>query len=218
MADRRRRLEERRARQQRIAKDLNAQLLKERQERNLRGDGPKIGMKRDPVEVPGQKYAVISYVAPHTTPQHCKYIAVKIRGVFNALQEANQRAEEVSHFDPDFQVDVVEMYEWLVIPPPVDLQAAVPYKYQQEKLQQLVDGHYRSIERGRTNVQQRMQRSVDEGREKAARYRAEHNLSGAAISRAIPESENVEHPAQVVDHSSGGGGAHVRETKNEEEE
>jgi len=196
-ADRKRRAQEREARRRGVAEQLTKRLEEEKATMNLRGDAKRVGMERDPIEVPGQKFAVVSYVAPHTAPQRCKTIAVKLRGCFESKDAADARAYEVAQMDPDFDVYVVEMYEWLVLPLPVEQQSALRMKYNQDKLQQLMDGYYQNVDRGRKNVQGRMQKSVEEGRKAAAEYRQQHGLPGAPLSREVPETENVHHPGVV---------------------
>jgi len=194
------RKERERARIQRrrgVAAQLNARMQEERKTMNLRGDGKRIGMERDPIEVPGQKFAVFSYVAPHTAPQRCKTVAIKIRGCFETKDAADQRAHEVSQMDPDFDVFVVEMYEWLVVPMPLEQQASLQMKYNEKKMQQLMDSHYETVEKGRKTVQGRMQHSVEEGRKAAAEHRRAHGIAGAPMSREVPITEEVHHPESV---------------------
>ena len=45
---------------------------------------------------------------------------MKIRGVFDKIDEANQHAQRITQCDPTFDVLVVSMYEWLLIPPDLD--------------------------------------------------------------------------------------------------
>jgi len=197
--DRKKRLQEREARRRYMHKEIEKQLDLERTERNLRGDAPRIAAQRDPIEVPGQKFFVFSYAAPHTSPQHCKYIAIKIRGVFNTKEEADKRLAEVHQMDPDFDIFVLDMYEWIVIPPPVEHQTAMPCFYNQPKLQELMKNHYETVARGASEVQERMQKSVDEGRAKAAAWRAKYGYAGESISRPLGENETPTHPETVYE-------------------
>jgi len=137
----------------------------------------RVGMKRDPVTVPGQRFAVLSWVAPSATPQRCKTIAVKIRGVFDTEEAANEHAKKLYARDPDFDIHIVDMYEWLVLPPPLDHQYAIPMQYQQEKLNKIMSGYYKQTEDGRRKVERRCQQKVDEGRRAVEAYRREQGIA-----------------------------------------
>ncbi len=74
-------------------------------------------LEEDPIKVPGQRYAVVSFVAPYDTNQKADYIAQKIRGCFSTLDDAQMHADRLSKMDRSFDVYVVEMYNWVKIPP-----------------------------------------------------------------------------------------------------
>ena len=74
----------------------------------------------DKVRVPNQNYALISIVSPQNPHQRCDKCCVKIRGVFETLESANSHANKIAKVDPSFDVMVVSLYEWLMIPPDMD--------------------------------------------------------------------------------------------------
>ena len=80
-------------------------------------DPQEVYLEEDPIKVPGQKYACMSYVAPNSTNQKAEYIGEKIRGVFPTLEDAQKHAERLSKLDKSFDVYIVEMYNWVKVPP-----------------------------------------------------------------------------------------------------
>jgi hypothetical protein len=129
----------------------------------------RVGSKRDPIEITGQKFAVISFVAPESTRQKSKNVAIKIRGVFPDEQSAEKHAKELWSVDNDFDIHVVDMYEWIVIPPPIDLLSAIPMKYNQDKLDKIMKGYYDQMQRSKKDMEKRMNAAKREVRKKLKR-------------------------------------------------
>ena len=160
---------------------------------DLKGRPGKVGMKRDPFEIqpPGQTYAVISWVAPHSTPQRAKQIAVKIRGVFHTKDEALAHAATIYQVDPDFDIHVVEMYEWLVIPPPREHQMQIPMEYNQAKLDRIMKGYYQQIRSQKRTHDKRVEDALEEGRRKATEWRVRegHTEPAKSLTKKLEEDE-----------------------------
>lgn len=103
----------------------------------------------DPITVPGQKFALISVVAPDKTNQKLKasqiesgQCALKIRGVFETKEEAQNHAQRLVRLDPLFDIMLVDLYRWVVVPPdPVELSQKVDEIYQEQFLTDLISGH-----------------------------------------------------------------------------
>ena len=47
--------------------------------------------------------------------------AVKMRGAFNTIEDANAHAKLLHEEDPFFDIYVAPMYEWITIPPRTDM-------------------------------------------------------------------------------------------------
>lgn len=146
-----------------------------KEEQNLKG-GPQVGAKRDPIEVKGQQIAVISIVAPEGTRQKAKRITIKIRGVFNTVEEADAHIEELWKLDPDFDMFKVSMYEWLVVPPPVENSNQIQMRYQQEKLDEIMRGYYSKIKQGRQEVDSRMKAAQKEAKRRLKKKGVKSNM------------------------------------------
>ena len=102
----------------------------------------------DRIQVPKQHFALISIVSKNMHQQSDK-TCLKIRGVFNTIDEANQHAQRITQCDPTFDVLVVSMYEWLLIPP--DLDKIDDQVYTDKQLNDLIS-EYRIVQE-RTRMQ-----------------------------------------------------------------
>ena len=79
-------------------------------------------LSTDVLQVPNQKFALVSFVSPESNQKHPK-LAMKIRAVFPTVEEAREHAARIMKKDKWFDVYVVEMYNWVLIPPnPDDIQ------------------------------------------------------------------------------------------------
>ena len=73
-------------------------------------------LETDYVTVPGQLYACVSFVGPDQ-PQKNELLGMKIRGCFGTREEAASHAKRLQKEDATFDIYVVDMYKWLLIPP-----------------------------------------------------------------------------------------------------
>jgi len=95
-------------------------------------------LEQDYTTVPGQVYACLSIVGP-TTPQKNDKFGIKIRGAFATKEEAANHAKRLQKEDATFDIYVVDMYKWLLIPP--DPSAIEDAHYTNEKLEELMTGY-----------------------------------------------------------------------------
>ena len=95
-------------------------------------------LKADSIQIPGQRYALISVVSPSSSQKN-DTCGVKIRGVFETVEEAQMQAKTLSKTDPLFDVFLVEMYKWLPIPPNTDM--IENQEYQDNVLNTIVKSH-----------------------------------------------------------------------------
>ena len=95
-------------------------------------------LQPDSIQIPGQKFALISVVSPQGNQKndHC---GVKIRGVFDDIESARMHAKKLQTNDPLFDVFLVELYKWLPIPPNSDL--IENQEYQDSLLNNIIQGH-----------------------------------------------------------------------------
>jgi len=88
--------------------------------------------------VPGQVYALISFVGPDQ-PQKTEQMGMMIRGVFGTLDDAQAYAKRLQKEDATFDIYVVDMYKWLLIPP--DKSQIDNVQYVDQKLQEIMQGY-----------------------------------------------------------------------------
>jgi len=95
-------------------------------------------LEQDYTTVPGQLYACLSVVGPECPQKNDKF-GIKIRGAFSTRDEASNHAKRLQKEDPTFDIYVVDMYKWLLIPP--DREAIGDVHYQNEKLEEIMQGY-----------------------------------------------------------------------------
>jgi len=92
-------------------------------------------LEQDYTTVPGQLFACLSIVGPDC-PQKTDKFGIKIRGTFATRDEAANHAKRLQREDATFDIYVVDMYKWLLIPPdPASIEDA---HYTNEKLEEIM--------------------------------------------------------------------------------
>ena len=117
-------------------------------------------LTRDPVEVPGQRFAVVSFVGPQAT-QKAEKLGMKIRGVFATKDEADKHAADLIKLDPSFDIYVTDMYQWCLIPP--DPTAITDVHYQDQQLNDLIRGHFANQKAAKEYFEERKAAILREG-------------------------------------------------------
>ena len=149
----------------------------------------------DYTTVPGQLYACLSIVGPEC-PQRNDKFGIKIRGAFQSREEAERHAKRLQKDDATFDIYVVDMYKWLLIPPDKDRIEDVHYA--NEKLEEIFSKY-------REN--QRMAAALFEKRKKDMTVKP---LEGSETPYIDPSDENskfytkpdippIPHPAEFID-------------------
>lgn len=95
------------------------------------------------LSVPAQNYALISLVGPECPQKHEKF-GLRIYGCFPTKDEAAKQAKLLQKEDGTFDIYVVDMYQWLLIPP--DRDKIDDVHYQEEKLEEIMS-KYRDSQR-----------------------------------------------------------------------
>ena len=97
-----------------------------------------MSLEQDYTTVPGQLYACLSIVGPDC-PQKTDKFGIKIRGCFANRDEANSHAKRLQKEDATFDIYVVDMYKWLLIPP--SREEIEDTHYAEEKLEELMSNY-----------------------------------------------------------------------------
>lgn len=95
------------------------------------------------MNLPGQNYALISVVGPECPQKHEKF-GLRIYGTFATKDDAAKHAQTLNKIESDFDIYVVDLYQWLLIPP--DRAAIDDVHYQEEKLEEIMS-KYRESQR-----------------------------------------------------------------------
>jgi hypothetical protein len=104
-------------------------------------------LAKDKLVVPGVSWACLSFVGnldggwvrPAEGAKHTEFM-IKIRGAFGTKGEAEDHAKELQGLDQSVDIYVVNMYEWLLLPPP-PVSEMDNVKYTDERLQAIMDGY-----------------------------------------------------------------------------
>lgn len=96
-------------------------------------------LDEDTVTVPGQLFALVSFVAPEGTRQRNDRFGMKIRGCFGTKDEAQRHVRRLQQTDRVMDIYLVDMYKWLLIPP--DPTAIEDAEYQEQFLNDLIRGY-----------------------------------------------------------------------------
>ena len=97
-----------------------------------------MSLETDYTTVPGQIFACLSIVGPEAPQKNDKF-GIKIRGAFATRDEAANHAKRLQKEDTTFDIYVVDMYKWLLIPP--DSTKIDDVHYNNEKLEEIMSGY-----------------------------------------------------------------------------
>jgi hypothetical protein len=145
-------------------------------------------LEQDYVTVPGQVYACLSIVGPEA-PQKSDKFGIKIRGCFATRDEAASHAKRLQKEDATFNIYVVDMYKWIMIPP--DDSKIEDVHYQNDRLEEIMTGYRES---------QAQAAKMFEERKRGMLAGTNHFVPGDENSKfySKPDEAPVRHPAEVL--------------------
>ena len=129
----------------------------------MSSEKPPTFLTDDIVTVPGQVFALVSVVGPTANQKTDKW-GLKIRGVFNTRQEAQEHVKRIMEVDGYFDVFLVDMYKWVLFPP--DPSIIEDVNYQEKFLNDLVRGHYENQKRAKQIFEERKMQVMMDGLDK----------------------------------------------------
>ena len=153
-------------------------------------------LEQDYTTVPGQLYACISLVGPDLPQKNDKF-GLKLRGAFASRDEAANHAKRLQKEDATFDIYVVDMYKWLLIPP--DRDHIDDVHYNDEKLEEIMTKYRENqamaakmFEERKRGLTQKPLEAVEEGK---------YTTPGDANSKYYtkPDEAPVSHPADIVE-------------------
>tara|TARA_B110000305_G_scaffold229700_1_gene280938 strand:+ start:1083 stop:1742 length:660 start_codon:yes stop_codon:yes gene_type:complete len=146
-------------------------------------------LEQDYTTVPGQLYACLSIVGPECPQKNDKF-GIKIRGCFNTRSEADSHAKRLQKEDATFDIYVVDMYKWLLIPP--DAEKIDDVHYTNDKLEELMQGYKEN---------QAMASKMFEERKRDMVESSSNFKPGDENSKYYnkPDEAPISHPAEVLE-------------------
>lgn len=148
-----------------------------------------MSLTQDYTTVPGQLFACLSIVGPDTPQKTDKY-GVKIRGAFSTRDEAANHAKRLQTEDPTFDIYVVDMYKWLLIPP--DSSKIEDVHYTNEKLEEIMVGYKENQSQAARMFQERKEGMM----ETKTQYTPGDDNSKFYTK---PDEAPIPHPAEVLE-------------------
>ena len=155
---------------------------------------------KDTTTVPGQNYALISIVAPNAN-QKSDNCCLKIKGVFANIEDANKHADMLQKLDDTFDIYVVEMYSWLIVPPNPEL---IEQKHVDSKLNEIIGGHRETQLKSKMYFEER-KRELMENIEIENDQRKEENEKIQEEGETVPSGVSAESSVNITDNVSNGG-------------
>ena len=151
-------------------------------------------LEQDYTTVPGQLYACISLVGPDCPQKNDKF-GLKIRGCFNSRDEAASHARRLQKEDATFDIYVVDMYKWLLIPP--DRDHIEDVHYNDEKLEEIMT-KYREGQAAAAKMFEERKRGMAE---KPTGSEMPYIKPGDENSKYYtkPDEPPISHPAEVLE-------------------
>ena len=148
-----------------------------------------MSLEQDYTTVPGQLYACLSVVGPEAPQKNDKF-GIKIRGAFASRDEAASHAKRLQKEDSTFDIYVVDMYKWLLIPPdPLKIEDV---HYQNEKLEEIMSGYKENQAQAARMFQERKQGMMDT---KTGYTPGDENSK----FYTKPDEAPISHPAEVLE-------------------
>jgi hypothetical protein len=145
-----------------------------------------MSLETDYTTVPGQVFACLSIIGPEA-PQRNDKFGIKIRGAFATRDEAAKHAKRLQKEDPTFDIYVVDMYKWLLIPP--DPTKIEDVHYTNEKLEEIMTGYKENQSQAARMFNERKQAMANQitpGDENSKFY-------------TKPDEPPISHPAEVLE-------------------
>ena len=147
-----------------------------------------MSLETDYTTVPGQIFACLSVIGPEAPQKNDKF-GIKIRGAFATRDEAANHAKRLQKEDPTFDIYVVDMYKWLLIPP--DPTKIEDVHYTNEKLEEIMTGYKENQTQAARMFQER----------KEAMMNVKSITPGDDNSKFYTKADEapISHPAEVLE-------------------
>ena len=160
-------------------------------------------LAQDKLTVPGVSWACLSFVGnldggwvrPAEGAKHTEFM-IKIRGAFGTKSEAEEHAKELQGIDNSVDIYVVNMYEWLLLPPP-PVAEMENVKYTDDRLQAIMDGY----KENQKHAAQMFEKRKEDMTAKPSGSKMPFLEAGDENSKFYtkPDETPIPHPSELVD-------------------
>lgn len=151
-------------------------------------------LEQDYTTVPGQLYACISLVGPDLPQKNDKF-GLKIRGAFNTREEAASHAKRLQKEDATFDIYVVDMYKWLLIPP--DRDHIEDTHYNDEKLEEIMTKYKENQAQAAKMFEERKRGMAEKPTGDSMPYIKPGDENSKYYNK--PDESPISHPAEVLE-------------------
>lgn len=151
-----------------------------------------MSLTADTILPPGQLFACVSIVGPEGCNQKCDKFGLKIRGCFATQEEAANWAKKLQADDATFDVWVMSMGQWVLIPP--DPAQCEDTHYANEKLEELMSG-YRANQREAAKMFEERKRDMIENPD--GNYLKPGDENSKFYNK--PDVPPISHPAEILE-------------------
>ena len=147
-------------------------------------------LQRTYTTVPGQLYALISIVGPEGCNQKSEKFGLKILGAFGTRDEAANHAKKLQEEDATFDILLVDMYQWALIPP--ELSEVEDVHYNEKRLEEIMTGYRENQKAAAKMFEERKRGMLDN---------VNHFTPGDENSKFYnkPDEAPISHPADVIE-------------------
>ena len=143
-------------------------------------------LSTDTLQVPNQKFALVSFVSPESNQKHPK-LAMKIRAVFPTVEEAREHAARIMKQDKWFDVYVVEMYNWVLIPPnPDDI---MDQEHQDKMLNNMVKEYRKQQDAANEVFEDRKKSMIENANKKTEELKAKNAAQESNLAQELSDSD-----------------------------
>ena len=133
-----------------------------------------------------QKYSLFSFLSPEGI-MNCNIRAVKFRGAFSSMEEAEKAVKELEKEDPYFKIFIGESGKWLEFDPPVE---RVEKEKSTNKQQQRIIDEQRKQRMAKMNELAGKHKQNIDKKEKGKKERIEESKKSGAADHEIDKRRN----------------------------
>ena len=160
-------------------------------------------LTKDKLTVPGLAWACLSFVGnldggwvrPAEGAKYTEFM-IKIRGAFGTKDEAEDHAKELQSLDSSVDIYVVNMYEWLLLPPP-PVSEMENVKYTDDRIQAIMDGYKQNQKHAAQMFEKRKEDMSAKPSGSSMPYLDPGDENSKFYNK--PDEAPIPHPSEIVD-------------------